>query len=552
MYKYSDTNISFTASPLLKLIVISICLVFCAQLTQFNQDELCARYQFIDDGFYYLKIAHNIATRGFSSFDGIHETNGYQPLWALLLSIISVISIPNHFIFWITIFSSVIFFTLAALTFGNINNCKTNQKINSNAAISSVLFATNPLLFLSIVNGLETSLAICSLILFFFYLFKVISENEQRRRDIFILYVISLLTFLSRLDYAIIMLFCCGVILLYNYSSKRFFRSDIFYLMVFIIVVVFVYCSLNYIIFNLFLPISGIVKKDHTFYSLFSRNNWNEPINAVSIVFWPEKLESFYFRKSNLFFFFLGMLFSLLSATILLLSKKIKNKIFDLIIITQGWVHALSYLTIQGGGRTYYFIPLSLSIIWSIGIIGSVIINSSKLIYPKSKLAFKGLSLLLILAISIVYFNPILQYNWPLSLWRYERIRAAKWINSIELNKDIRIGSWWAGAFSFYCNRPVINLDGLVNNKEFLYYLQNEKIDEYLIKEKIKIIADYFPCAPQDFNSDYSSEMFDNRDWKNLEKNLTKKGHKVSLLKFFPDPQKQRISKAGFYIFEII
>jgi hypothetical protein len=38
-----------------------------------------------DDGFYYLKIARNVALTGFQSFDGINWTNGFHPLWGWLL-----------------------------------------------------------------------------------------------------------------------------------------------------------------------------------------------------------------------------------------------------------------------------------------------------------------------------------------------------------------------------------------------------------------------------------------------------------------------------------
>ena len=39
----------------------------------------------IDDGYYYLQIAYNLSQgRGFS-FDGINLTNGFQPLWQLIL-----------------------------------------------------------------------------------------------------------------------------------------------------------------------------------------------------------------------------------------------------------------------------------------------------------------------------------------------------------------------------------------------------------------------------------------------------------------------------------
>ena len=39
-----------------------------------------------DDGYYYLTIAANLADTGRSTFDGQTLTNGYQPLWLLLLT----------------------------------------------------------------------------------------------------------------------------------------------------------------------------------------------------------------------------------------------------------------------------------------------------------------------------------------------------------------------------------------------------------------------------------------------------------------------------------
>ena len=36
-----------------------------------------------DDAFYYFNTARHFAQRGFSSFDGLHFTNGYHPLWFL-------------------------------------------------------------------------------------------------------------------------------------------------------------------------------------------------------------------------------------------------------------------------------------------------------------------------------------------------------------------------------------------------------------------------------------------------------------------------------------
>ncbi len=39
-----------------------------------------------DDGYYYLAIAANLADTGHSTLDGLTATNGYQPLWLLVLT----------------------------------------------------------------------------------------------------------------------------------------------------------------------------------------------------------------------------------------------------------------------------------------------------------------------------------------------------------------------------------------------------------------------------------------------------------------------------------
>lgn len=50
------------------------------------------RQDFADDAYYYALIAHNIADGSGSTFGGIVPTNGYQPLWQLLLVPIAIVS----------------------------------------------------------------------------------------------------------------------------------------------------------------------------------------------------------------------------------------------------------------------------------------------------------------------------------------------------------------------------------------------------------------------------------------------------------------------------
>jgi len=44
---------------------------------------------FEDDFFYYAQVARNLAFHGTSSFDGTHLTNGYHPLWLLVLTFLT-------------------------------------------------------------------------------------------------------------------------------------------------------------------------------------------------------------------------------------------------------------------------------------------------------------------------------------------------------------------------------------------------------------------------------------------------------------------------------
>ena len=57
--------------------------------------------------------------------------------------------------------------------------------------------------------------------------------------------------------------------------------------------------------------------------------------------------------------------------------------------------------------------------------------------------------------------------------------------------EDAVIGALNAGILGFYCERTVINLDGLVNDFEFLEILKKNNVHKYMIDNNIGYIADY-------------------------------------------------------------
>src|SRR5512141_2512529 len=49
-----------------------------------DAQNLPNRWFIRDDAYYYFKVAQNISEGHGSTFDGIHPTNGYHPLWMLI------------------------------------------------------------------------------------------------------------------------------------------------------------------------------------------------------------------------------------------------------------------------------------------------------------------------------------------------------------------------------------------------------------------------------------------------------------------------------------
>jgi len=54
-----------------------------------SPENLVCRFE--DDAFFYATVARNVAEVGKFSFDGVSETNGFHPLWMIILAITRVV-----------------------------------------------------------------------------------------------------------------------------------------------------------------------------------------------------------------------------------------------------------------------------------------------------------------------------------------------------------------------------------------------------------------------------------------------------------------------------
>jgi hypothetical protein len=149
-----------------------------------------------DDAFYYLKPAQYFATQGFSSFDGIHFTNGYQPLWFLTLVPVFMLfpgggELPLRLVLLIQVCLATV--TIALLI----------RSVHRLFGIVPAAIATAGWIFWfqsALINGLETALLMCIYLGLFGYYLHFHQTPAPGVREYIFLGILSSLVFLARTD----------------------------------------------------------------------------------------------------------------------------------------------------------------------------------------------------------------------------------------------------------------------------------------------------------------------------------------------------------------
>src|SRR3989344_6460173 len=154
-----------------------------------------------DDAFFSFQIARNILEGLGSSLDGIHMSNGYHPLWTLVLVPLYKIfpgPFPNETALQAGMILQVFLMTLISFLVARIFARFTASPWIR--AFGMMVLLGNPFFLYGTINGLETPLA-----LLFFSLFFLLALRIEEGRSIGGYWFIGLvggLMFLARLDMA--------------------------------------------------------------------------------------------------------------------------------------------------------------------------------------------------------------------------------------------------------------------------------------------------------------------------------------------------------------
>ncbi len=241
----------------------------------FHHGLLLGFYQ--DDFFYYLKVAQNLALHGISSFDGIHLTNGYHPLWLLTLALLRLCLRGQAFFVALQALTLVSAFACYAGTERVLRTLQIREPLRS---IGTFIVSMQALLLLR--YGMEVTLALPFGIGLAALLLDLPAAPSPRH--LFWLGVLGSLTILGRLD-AILLVTTLFLLVLWRNRSVHSPRKLLPLLLGFFPLAV--YLAVNEYFFHLLTPVSGHAKqlKATLLPSISTLHSLLFPMDRMKIIF---------------------------------------------------------------------------------------------------------------------------------------------------------------------------------------------------------------------------------------------------------------------------
>jgi hypothetical protein len=231
---------------------------------------------FVDDFFYYLVVAKNLALHGTSTFNGLQPTNGYHPLWLLTIALLYKI-FRTQLSFFVAL--SLLIWLLVCASYRALRHTQLSLGIGGDAGLAWALLSITCMAVLS-RTGMEIGLALFCLSLFW----ERMATQPLERQTPAAAFVSGLLAsalVLSRLDACLVVAAYGGLTLIAPSGVRRTAVKQVFYFGAGLLPVA-IYFAINRIEFGTMLPISGIAKN--------LKSTWFPSASTVSMLGLPRLL----------------------------------------------------------------------------------------------------------------------------------------------------------------------------------------------------------------------------------------------------------------------
>ena len=451
---------------------------------------------YIDDAFYYFQIARNLAEGQFSTFDGgITRTNGYHPLWMVLITPLWWVFDPDGALFAVKVFEIMLVAGAVALIVVAARLARVYWVL---------LFAALPMLYRTegLLWGLEAAAGLFMLGLLFLALGLYAREPGRWR---WLLAVVAFLMPWVRLEYAAISVAATGALCFIEWSWRDGAPGRVpsggvrsmsslaaFTPLLGACAGVLVYFAWNGVVFGGIVPVSGAVKQ------LISQAYW-ERAGGYSFVrnfqevmdrrpfFGRELLESleicawfllvwWFGRRSRrpddrLFLVFLAGAFALSAGHVAKFTHGVLTTDYHY-LATNKWHYVPAYL------MAALIVPVRCYV--AIYFIRRFAARRS------GRFRVADVSSIFLVADAAFVLVERTEFSWPYKYVDYvagiSRINSeqSSYANALLMNRILPegsiIGSWDSGIMGYYSGFPVVNLDGLVNSYEYLQEAHDRRI----------------------------------------------------------------------------
>ncbi|MBW1711349.1 MAG: hypothetical protein JRJ73_16005 [Deltaproteobacteria bacterium] len=489
-----------------------------------------------DDAYYYFEVAKNFPVLHQLSFDGFHLTNGVQPLYAAVLCGISWVlhgfELSDESLALTFLSVNVLFNVVAALGF-----FKWGRKLGSKSYgwLLFIGFSYGSFVLRHQLIGMENSLYCMMIALCAPFMLSILDDSEvfRGKKSVLVGLLVGLL-FLTRVD-SILFILVVGLWALVKHRYRmRKLVGELAVVGAVSFFVVLPYLAYNVVFFDHLFPISGAVK---LYYSeQFATSKFGGMFTPGYLLFAAEKfielpeellsrftesllswlLGSRYFLQ--IFFDSLSVVsriaFFILPGAVLVFWMLLKWFRVPLKVWRSAFVEAVAPLRpllplfifallqmvvctimyptfVRYSGVDWWFMPGHVSVVMVV----SAILNGLLLADFRSeqKATWKYVALAVLIAfnsVGYIHVKTIKEKGSTSVSYQEAKYHAAKWINA-NLPEGAVVGSFNAGIVGFYSERPVVNLDGLINNFEYLEAMKNGEVYEYIVRNNIDYIAEY-------------------------------------------------------------
>jgi hypothetical protein len=455
-----------------------------------------------DDAFYYLQTAWNIKKFGFVTFDGLHATNGVQLLWFGILALLGVfIPTKTAFLFasLILCFLLNIFCYLIIYKLGKI----LKRPIFSLflAGLWSMLSFTTDIYSIGMENSLHAFIFWCVIWQVMVFLMRV---RDKQTPNFLALTFVLILNAWTRLDsafFSVILYVYCIAVLAYNTRSFRLFLQKnirgIVSSCLFAGMGAIVLLAGFWLMGGSFLPVSALIKSSVT--------TWGWGTEALKRL-----MEILIFSVPQVRFFIPPIVFGLVGLASLLIligvwSAKLCSYSKELVVLRNLWFCLLGavvfyHIVIIVFGMyyplTYIWYRSPLFIFWIITFSLTANIPQDITLFKRFNDAthrvLLGFSLLIVVISGLGFPVRVIATTNRTNIHTI-RYNAALWISE-NSPPDAIYASWNAGELGYFCNRTLINLDGLINSIDYYENVLQGSVllSDYLYENKVDYIVDYY------------------------------------------------------------